>query len=170
MRDGWTAERISLLQQLWAGGSTAESIAARLGGLSRAAVLGKVYRLRHGANPPAELKARPVRRHRRQSEPPPSAPRGEPKRMLELTNNCCRWPVTRRDARGIFFCGAPEADVTGGVPYCPYHIRRAYVIPPKRVAAVTRKAASAKQQSAASKPKRRYVWRAAVRHPASRWR
>jgi GcrA cell cycle regulator len=44
--DSWTAERIELLRRLWAQGETAAAIAARLGGLSRSAVLGKIFRLR----------------------------------------------------------------------------------------------------------------------------
>jgi len=42
----WSAERIALLRQRWAEGSTASSIAEELGpGVSRCAVLGKVHRL-----------------------------------------------------------------------------------------------------------------------------
>ena len=44
--DSWTAERIDSLRKLWAQGETAAAIAARLGGLSRSAVLGKIFRLR----------------------------------------------------------------------------------------------------------------------------
>lgn len=46
----WTAERIDLLRQLWAAGATANTIALRLGGMTRSAVLGKVFRLRRGAD------------------------------------------------------------------------------------------------------------------------
>lgn len=45
-RDEWTDERIALLQKLWADGETAVSIGGKLGGLSRSAVHGKVFRLR----------------------------------------------------------------------------------------------------------------------------
>jgi len=44
--DSWTAERIELLRKLWAQGETAAAIAARLGGTSRSAVSGKIFRLR----------------------------------------------------------------------------------------------------------------------------
>ena len=57
MRDSWTAERILLLKKLWAEGATANVIAERLGGTSRSAVMGKIFRLRLGASmarPPAE--------------------------------------------------------------------------------------------------------------------
>ena len=44
--DVWTEDGISLLRKMWAEGATAAAIGARLGGLSRSAVLGKVFRLR----------------------------------------------------------------------------------------------------------------------------
>lgn len=46
----WTAERIDQLRRLWAAGATANTIALRLGGMTRSAVLGKVFRLRLGAD------------------------------------------------------------------------------------------------------------------------
>jgi len=42
----WSGERIFLLHRLWKEGLTAEAIGARLGGMSRSAVLGKIFRLR----------------------------------------------------------------------------------------------------------------------------
>jgi len=44
--EAWTEARVTLLKQLWAKGETAGAIGARLGGLSRSAVLGKIFRLR----------------------------------------------------------------------------------------------------------------------------
>lgn len=170
MPDHWTAERVRLLQELWASGITAEAIGAQLGGLSRSAVLGKIYRLRRRAEPAAAPQARPKGPRSKPNETPPDAPRTRPKRLLKLTNQSCRWPIGRRGARGILFCGAPEADLAGGMPYCPYHARRAYVIPPKRGAIAKSNAASTAAQSAASAKRRRYIWRAPVRHPAPRFR
>lgn len=169
MRNRWTAERVRSLKELWASGITAEAIGAELGGLSRSAVLGKIYRLRRRGKVAGALKVRPKRPRGKQNKPPPPAPGTEPKRLLELSNTCCRWPITRSRAREILFCGAPHADLAGGMPYCPYHARRAHVRPPKRIA-VAKKATSPAGQSAASPARRRYVWRAPVRHPASRFR
>jgi GcrA cell cycle regulator len=42
---GWTDERVELLKKLWAEGLSASQIAARLGGVTRNAVIGKVHRL-----------------------------------------------------------------------------------------------------------------------------
>jgi GcrA cell cycle regulator len=41
---GWTDERVELLKKLWADGLSASQIAARLGGVTRNAVIGKVHR------------------------------------------------------------------------------------------------------------------------------
>ena len=41
----WTDERVELLKKLWAEGLSASQIAARLGGVTRNAVIGKVHRL-----------------------------------------------------------------------------------------------------------------------------
>jgi GcrA cell cycle regulator len=138
----WTIERIALLQRLWAEGETAAAIAARLGGLSRSAVLGKVYRLRLGADAGASV--RPTAKESKAREPsvalarrrkggkrkpapqvaPATGRRG--KTLLELTNETCRWPHGRPGTNKFFFCGAAGADLERGIPYCPRHMRRAY--------------------------------------------
>ena len=41
----WTDERVEILKKLWAEGLSASQIAARLGGVTRNAVIGKVHRL-----------------------------------------------------------------------------------------------------------------------------
>jgi len=143
--DLWTPESIALLRAFWERGETAEAIGARLGGLSRSAVLGKIHRLRlhqDQAAAPASAKTRassnntcieaPTRRRRRTkykkraSGEPTAAPARQYKTLLELTNATCRWPHGRPGTDRFFFCGAPEADLEHGVPYCAAHMRRAY--------------------------------------------
>lgn len=145
MRGGsWSAERIDLLKRLWSEGQSAGAIGERLGGMSRSAVLGKVFRLRLHANSPGSLApakrqaadirgedAATLNRRRRsplrkqQAQPPPIR-RTQHKSLLELTNNTCRWPHGRPGTDRFFFCGAPEADLEHGIPYCARHMRRAY--------------------------------------------
>lgn len=146
MRSGeaWTSERIELLKKLWAAGETATAIGARLGGMSRSAVLGKVFRLRLGAShaaatSPAKTKsAAPkrsknatvlARRRRGKRDDRPQTPpqtRRQHKTLLELTNDTCRWPHGRPGSEKFFFCGAAGADLECGIPYCARHMRRAY--------------------------------------------
>jgi GcrA cell cycle regulator len=142
----WTAERVALLQTLWSKGETADAIGGRLGGLSRSAVLGKIHRLRldmeqapanaERATAPVSKKdssiEAPARRRRRTkykrraSAEPALAPARQYKTLLELTNITCRWPHGRPGTDRFFFCGALEADLEHGVPYCALHMRRAY--------------------------------------------
>ena len=107
----WTIERVDLLRRLWSDGQTAAAIALRLG-ISRSAVMGKVFRLRPragqggDASPPkggaaddrgGQPSAGPARRRRgggRKKRPPPQpGARGHHKTLLELTNYSCRWIV-----------------------------------------------------------------------------
>lgn len=139
----WTAESIDLLRELWAAGETAAAIGDRLGGMSRSAVLGKVFRLRLDAAgagkkvrkqrrsaPPQSAGAAQIARRRRspkrsQQVPPlNAATRG--KTLLELSNNTCRWPHGRPGTEKFHFCGVPEANLERGMPYCATHMRRAY--------------------------------------------
>jgi GcrA cell cycle regulator len=147
MRGIWTCERIELLKKLWTEGETATAIAARLR-MSRAAVLGKVFRLRlrpaqkataaSTRRGPAMLrrrhKSRPPIKHRTKpaapaAPAPPAAPAAIPagKTLFELTNGSCRWPHGQPGTKAFHFCGAPGADLEAGRPYCERHARRAYV-------------------------------------------
>jgi GcrA cell cycle regulator len=143
----WNDHRIALLKQLWAEGKTASAIGKKLGGLSRSAVLGKIFRLRLSgdkasktATPKADdQKPRPAAQKngpvRRRSGPAQGGTAKSPrtsthKSLLELTNTCCRWPHGRPGAKNFFFCGVPGADVENGIPYCASHMQCAYVVAP----------------------------------------
>ena len=76
MGDGfWTTERVALLKRLWMQGQTATAIAAELGGLSRAAVLGKIFRLRLAP-------AKRATRQNRESAPKEKRKRGKAARVV----------------------------------------------------------------------------------------
>jgi GcrA cell cycle regulator len=132
----WRHEDIELLQRLWAEGETAQAIAARLGNVSRSAVLGKIFRLRLAAAAARPRTRRdgetPQRRRAGQALAivPPAKSTRQGKTLLELTNTCCRWPYKRPGAEKYFFCGVEEADLESGIPYCPRHMKRAYLVPP----------------------------------------
>jgi len=141
--ESWTPERVEMLRKLWSEGQTAAVIADRLGVMSRSAVLGKIFRLRLPADGtgaanqtsavsggPGESIVGPARRRRRpvriKRAKPSAAKATQHKSLLELTNTTCRWPHGRPGTERFFFCGAPEADLERGIPYCARHMKRAY--------------------------------------------
>lgn len=89
MRAAWTDVRVEILQRLWAGGATAQVIASVLGGVSRSAVSGKIFRLRLRAAASGGAKAAEAT----PPQPFPGRRRRPGKTLLELTNHCCRWIV-----------------------------------------------------------------------------
>jgi GcrA cell cycle regulator len=119
----WTADRLARLAQLWTAGETAQAIADRLG-VSRSAVMGKLFRLQLGRRKRAS-KASENRGEKRGKK------RG--KSLLELENGDCRWPIGDPGSDKFHFCGEPGADVEQDIPYCAHHMKRAYVgTPPKK--------------------------------------
>ncbi len=178
MRRGlWNGRRTGALQRLWADGATAGAIAKKLG-LSRSAVLGKIFRLRldagaAGQGPAAKAKTRakepgiraahtvapsaPVRRRRAgasvQMKPPEVPARLGRKSILELTKNCCRWPYGELGKGNYLFCGAPGADLDEGIPYCARHMRRAYIVAPAPASRAA-KAKSSYFKSSSFRPRR----------------
>jgi GcrA cell cycle regulator len=126
MAERWTDAKLSLLKTLWSEGNTASAIAQHLQ-MSRAAVLGKIFRLRLGIPaqvPRAAEASGPI--HRRKGH---EIKRG--KTLLELTNDTCRWPIGDPSKKSFHFCGEPGADLENGVPYCERHRQRAYNHPAK---------------------------------------
>jgi GcrA cell cycle regulator len=162
----WSGERLVLLRALWTAGATAQSIADELGGVSRCAVLGKIFRLRLGGGVVAPER----RRSRRKDTVPLERPvprRG--KSLLELTNETCRWPHGRRGH--FFFCGELGADLENGRPYCARHARRAFRAIKSPTTVPDEAAGGESRPVAAPAPvPQRYQWRAGVRRPAARWR
>jgi GcrA cell cycle regulator len=121
----WTDERTNLLKSLWAGGKTAAAIGARLGDISRSAVLGKIFRMRRSAAVEAPiLQRQDAMLARRRARPRRYKKRG--KTLLELTNTSCRWPFGSPGTHNFRFCGASGADLERGIAYCARHMRRAY--------------------------------------------
>lgn len=131
----WTPERVEILTTLWEKGLSARQIAEELGGTTRNAVIGKLYRMglftiskeegesayfveAFGNDEEEKGRKRPSRR------------RGRVRRskkvgvtLLELTEDTCRWPIGDPSQEGFLFCGAPPER---GLPYCSTHAQAAY--------------------------------------------
>ncbi len=136
----WTEDRIGRLKTLWLEGRSAAQIARDLGhGVTRSAVLGKVYRLGPSAGrPPASGSARvaaspaPPR-----SSPPRGAPSSGPEladrrpvdapsrgtaTILTVRRQDCRWPYGDPGDPGFALCGRRTARGA----YCAAHAEIAY--------------------------------------------
>jgi GcrA cell cycle regulator len=194
-QDLWTDESIALLRKLWAEGVSASAIAAQLGGgISRSAVLGKINRLRRLASSEMPSKTRPRNTALRESpnDLPPAAPARRPrgqrepqserlcaaakargKRLLELGNDSCRWPLGNPGTARFLFCGAAGADLGRGIPYCPRHMRRAYSAPRRtrgKKKPFIEPVCEPASGSPSMTPSGAYVWPGRMRNPAAGWR
>jgi GcrA cell cycle regulator len=137
---GWTPERIEALTCLWNDGLPANQIAAKLGQVTRNAVIGKVHRLglpgrKTTSRPPRRTSPRRNRAGRVSMRKPapllrsyPAAPDDLPPALAaamlsvaQLTDATCHWPIGDPHGPGFGFCGARNA--AGRQPYCAAHQR-----------------------------------------------
>ena len=136
----WNEEKVEKLKELWGKGSTASQIAEIIGGISRNAVIGKAHRL----NLSSKIKTRNAsssqnfdnsleknsskqRRGRKskfqsliiekdfESE--------NPKKLEELDESSCKWPVGHPEEESFYFCGRSSLK---DFSYCKLHLLYAY--------------------------------------------
>ena len=136
----WNDEKVTKLKELWGNGSTASQIAEIIGGLSRNAVIGKAHRLNLSSkikvknsassqNFPNSLeennsKQKPGRKSKFKSliiendfEPE------NPKKLEELDDSSCKWPVGHPEEKAFYFCGRSSLK---DFSYCKLHLLYAY--------------------------------------------
>ena len=136
----WNDEKVSKLKELWGKGSTASQIAEIIGGISRNAVIGKAHRL----NLSGKIKTKSTsstedfqnsieennskqRRGRKDKfksliiekdfEPE------NPKKLEELDESSCKWPVGHPEEESFYFCGRSSLK---DFSYCKLHLLYAY--------------------------------------------
>jgi GcrA cell cycle regulator len=149
----WTEQRIDTLKQLWADGLSASQIAGRLGGVTRNAVIGKVYRLglagrattsrsrprlrstrprvgnsltsrqRAFGNPALRRLLSATNRDTAPTADELTIPLHERKIVSTLTPSCCRWPIGDPKQADFHFCSRTRFE---GFPYCVAHALRAF--------------------------------------------
>jgi len=136
----WNNEKVNKLKELWGKGSTASQIAEIIGGISRNAVIGKAHRLNlstkiktrnasssqnfdsnSGVN---NSKQKQGKKSRFQSliiekdfEPE------NPKKLEELDEGSCKWPVGHPEEKSFYFCGRSSLK---DFSYCKLHLLYAY--------------------------------------------
>ena len=136
----WNDEKVAKLKELWGKGSTASQIAEIIGGLSRNAIIGKAHRLNlsskiktrssisdqsyQNSNVENNSKEKIERRSKFKSlviekdfEPE------NPKKLEELDENCCKWPVGHPEEKTFYFCGRSSLK---DFSYCRLHLLYAY--------------------------------------------
>ena len=136
----WNEEKVSKLKELWGKGSTASQIAEIIGGISRNAVIGKAHRL----NLSSKIKTRNASSSQifdNNSEENNSKQRQgrkskfkslliekdfepeNPKKLEELDESSCKWPVGHPEEESFYFCGRSSLK---DFSYCKLHLLYAY--------------------------------------------
>ena len=136
----WNEEKVEKLKELWGKGSTASQIAGIIGGISRNAVIGKAHRLNlsskiktrnaslsqnfDNVSEENSSKQRKGRKSKFQSliiekdfEPE------NPKKLEELDESSCKWPVGHPEEKSFYFCGRSSLK---DFSYCKLHLLYAY--------------------------------------------
>ena len=135
----WNEEKVAKLKELWGKGNTASQIAEIIGGLSRNAVIGKAHRLNLSSKIKTRVssnqnfqnninenitKQKKGRKSRFQSliiekdfEPE------NPKKLEELDDDSCKWPVGHPEEESFYFCGRSSLK---DFSYCKLHLLYAY--------------------------------------------
>ncbi|MDB9767061.1 hypothetical protein OAB25_00040 [Candidatus Pelagibacter sp.] len=136
----WNEEKVEKLKELWGKGSTASQIAEIIGGISRNAVIGKAHRL----NLSSKIKTRnssSSQNFDNNSEENSSKQRRDrkskfqsliiekdfepenPKKLEELDESSCKWPVGHPEEESFYFCGRSSLK---DFSYCKLHLLYAY--------------------------------------------
>ena len=135
----WNEEKVEKLKELWGKGSTASQIAEIIGGISRNAVIGKAHRL----NLSSKIKTRNASSSQNfdnGSEENSSKKKGRkskfqsliiekdfepenPKKLEELDESSCKWPVGHPEEKSFYFCGRSSLK---DFSYCKLHLLYAY--------------------------------------------
>ena len=136
----WNEEKVNKLKELWGKDNTASQIAEIIGGISRNAVIGKANRLNlsskiktrnasssqsfDSSSEENNSKQRQVRKSKFKSlliekdfEPE------NPKKLEELDETCCKWPVGHPEEESFYFCGRSSLK---DFSYCKLHLLYAY--------------------------------------------
>ena len=136
----WNEEKVNKLKELWGKGNTASQIAGIIGGISRNAVIGKANRLNlsskiktrsaslsqsfDSSSEENNFKQRQVRKSKFKSlliekdfEPE------NPKKLEELDEGACKWPVGHPEEKSFYFCGRSSLK---DFSYCKLHLLYAY--------------------------------------------
>jgi GcrA cell cycle regulator len=155
----WNEKNVNKLKELWGKGNTASQIAEIIGGISRNAVIGKAHRLNlsskiktrnasssqsfDNSSEENDYKQKQGRKSKFKSlliekdfEPE------NPKKLEELDESSCKWPVGHPEEASFYFCGRSSLK---NFSYCKLHLLYAYQPKGRREEPTTDKAEEAPQ-------------------------
>ena len=139
----WTEEREQKLKKLWEKGYTASQIAEMLGeGTTRNAVIGKAHRLKLAARAASKQSKNPKKQDAARASGlnkqegyisrksrfkslllDKNFEVENPKKLEELNDKNCRWPIGHPDEENFYFCGRSPVD---NFSYCKLHVLYAF--------------------------------------------
>ena len=136
----WTPEKEEKLRLLWKKGHSGSQIAQILGdGATRNSVLGKSFRLRLEARTISKKRGSKISTEKNNSENKTQKlgrkarfkallldknfEPENPKKIEDLTDKTCRWPIGHPYEEKFYFCGRTAIDK---FPYCKLHLIYAY--------------------------------------------
>ena len=136
----WTLEREKKLRELWKKGHSASQIASMLGDTTRNAVIGKAHRLNLEArttskkstskintenNFKSEVKIQKLGRKAKFKALllDKNFEQENPKKLEELTDETCKWPIGHPSEEKFYFCGRKPMEK---FPYCKLHVLYAF--------------------------------------------
>ena len=136
----WTPERENKLKELWDKGHTASQIAGLLGNTTRNAVIGKAHRLNLQARSKSKKSVLKTNTENNNSSETKTQKLGRkarfkallldknfeqenPKKLEELTDETCRWPIGHPYEEKFYFCGRKPMEK---FPYCKLHVLYAF--------------------------------------------
>ena len=136
----WNSEREAKLRELWKNGHSASQIASMLGDTTRNAVIGKAHRLNlesRGTSKKSSHKIKTENSTRSEVKVQKLGRKARfkallldknfeqenPKKLEELTDKTCRWPIGHPYEEKFYFCGRKPMEK---FPYCKLHVLYAF--------------------------------------------
>ena len=135
----WTPEKEEKLKELWKKGYSGSQIANMLGDTTRNAVIGKAHRLKLEARTISKKHRSKINTEKNNSENKTQKlgrkarfkallldknfEPENPKKIEDLTDKTCRWPIGHPYEEKFYFCGRTAIDK---FPYCKLHLIYAY--------------------------------------------
>ena len=136
----WTPEKEGKLRELWKKGHSGSEIARMLGDTTRNAVIGKAHRLKLEARTTSKKSVTNSTKQKNNFTEAKTQKLGRkarfkallldknfeqenPKKLEELTDETCKWPVGHPHEENFYFCGRKSMEK---FPYCQLHVLYAF--------------------------------------------